>query len=253
MHRRAKTHAVGREEGRRLAKLPEIGITSTEIQSEIRQITGVHRQPKLARKTKIVDHVRQTHIIDPQFEGVVGHDRRHTARNAVDTNEANSQLLHTGQIGRRHTRVGAVHDVPVLTDGVPSHGDTTRQTGSLDHFEIGTGARKRILGRCEEIIFQLRTQNLKLRQIDTHLRQPRRLRRPGFNAGAIHVEVVFVASDLHIPVQFAILPPTVAATSHPQAQRSVPHERFGSLGEAVVCLGAIERTERQPRNAGLQT
>ena len=178
MHRRAQTHATCREERRRFAKLTEIGITSTEIEAEVREIAGVHCEPNLASKTEIVDHIRETHVIDPQFERIVGHDRRTTARDTVDANEADGQLLHAGKIGRRHTRIGAVDDVAFVTHSIPPHGDAARQSRSLDHFEISAGTRERILGRRQEIVLQLRAQNLELRQIDTHLRIPCCLRRP---------------------------------------------------------------------------
>ena len=248
----AYIHAARGEERRGLVELPEVGIATTHVHAEVGKVTGVDRQTQFAGESDIIHHISQANVVDPQFERVVAHDAGAATGHTVHAHKADRHFLHAGEIGRRDGRVGAVHDVAILTDRITTHGHASRQARATDQLQVGARTGHRVGGAGQEIIFELRAQDLKLLQIDPHFRLPRTEPHPSVHRCAIHVEVVLVAADLHVAIQLAVLPPAVAAATHPQAQRLVAHEGLGAFLEAEEGFGAIKWAELTARDACLQ-
>ena len=249
----AHAHATRGQERRRLIELTEVWITTAHVHTDVSEIAGIHRQSELTGEADVIDHVRESNVVDPQFERVVAHDARPATRHTVHAHQADGHLLHTGQIGRRDRGIGAVHDIAILTDGVATHSDTTRHTRSTNQLKVGTGTGHRVGRSLQKVVLELCTQNLELLQIDAYFGLPRAESHAGIDRGAIHVKVVLVPADLDIPIQLAVLAPAVAATTHPQPERLVTHEGLGAFLKPEERFSPIERTELTARNARLQS
>ena len=252
MQRGTHAHTTRGQERWRFIQLPEVRVATAQVHTKVGKIARIDRHSEFSGKADVVDHVGQTNVIDPQLERVVAHQPRAATRHAVHAYQPDGHFLHSGQVGRRDGGVGTVHDISVLTNGVAPHRHATRQPGAPDQLEIDTGTGDRIGRSRQEVVLELRPEDLELLQIDPDFRLPRTEAGTGVHRRAVHVEVVLIPADLDVSVQFAVLPPTVSAAAHPQAQRLVSHERLRALRKAEERFGSIERAELAPGNTRLQ-
>ena len=229
--------------GRHFGELPEIRIAVRERHVHGAQVCGRHVKAHVPGIPWRIHDIRETNVVHPHFERVAGKNAARAHAAGIHAHNADGEFLHCRQIGRTHRWVHRVHDIAIGARGTPTRRLTERNSARRDEHRIHTRARNGVRAILQIRVLQLRAQRNEFIEIHAYFWEPGGLTVPGVHGRAIGIEVVGIASDLHIELQFAVLPPAVAAATSPGAQFLVLLKIPRALRKAIIRLGAFVLAE----------